>query len=133
MASTERTQQLPATRRMLVGQRNDLDVMIREGHVRAVGKFTQGPAGMAAVPVVYVSKRAQPFVVRHRIALLVSGGVVLVVGGVVGVIAAIGLGWFMLAVAAMAFSIAILSRITNGGGKRAHVTVTTTTRVGVRR
>jgi hypothetical protein len=123
----------PPGTRMLVGDRQDLDAAIAGGGVRAVGKFNPGANGVTSVPVVYVSQRALPFHERHRIALLVSGGVLLLASGIAWIILAVGLGWFLFGIGAAALAVALLARISRGGGGRTNVSVTTTTTVKVRR
>ncbi len=117
---------------MLVGDRRDLNEAIAAGEVRAVGKFNTMPGGSTSVPVVYVSKRAKPFVERHSVALMVSGGVLLLAAGVAWIILAVGLGWFVFGTGVAALAVALLNRVSSGGG-RAGVSVTTTTTVRVKR
>jgi hypothetical protein len=118
---------------MMVGDRRDLDAAIAGGQVRAVGKFNTGANGVASVPVVYVSQRAKPFHERHRIALVVSGGVLLLAAGIAWIILAVGLGWFLASIGLAALAIALLNRVSRGGGTHVSVTTTTTTNVKVRR
>lgn len=123
----------PPGTRMLMGNRRDLDEAIRERGMRPVGKFNVGANGVTTVPVVYVSKRAQPFYVRHRWPLIIGGGVLSLASGVAILIMTVGLPWFIAGVVLMAFTIATLARYSRGGGgRRVSVTTTTTTNVRVR-
>ena len=102
------------------------------GGIKAVGRFEPRSGGLTAVPVVYVSKRAQPFHVRYRWPLVISGGL-LVLASVIGwAILSIGLWGFAGLVFAILAGIIILNRMASGGGRHRSVEVTTTTRVRVR-
>jgi hypothetical protein len=123
----------PPGTRMLVGDRADLDAMLAQGTVRAVGKFNQLSGGASSVPVVYVSQRAKPFYVRHRLALGITGVLVTMVTAIGVAIMAVGVWWFLGGVLAAATVISILVRYSRGGGRhRVSVTTTTTTNVRVR-
>lgn len=125
----------PPGTRMMMGDRRDLDRAIAEarGGIKVVGKFQQRSGGVQAVPVVYVSKHATPFYVRHRIALVVSGGVLLLASGITWAVIAVGAWTFIGAVLVAAFALACLVRFSRGGGRRSvSVTTTTTTNVRVR-
>ena len=123
----------PPGTRMLLGDRRDLDAALAQPGIKAVGKFQPRSGGLTAVPVVYVSKRAQPFHIRYRWPLVISGSVLLLASGIAAIILTVGLGWFIGGVVVMALTIATLVRYSRGGGGRHRtVDVTTTTRVRVR-
>ena len=122
----------PPGTRMLQGDRRDLDEAIARQGMRVVGRYNVGANGVTTVPVVYVSKRATPFHERHRIALMITGGLVLLAAGITWIILAVGLGWFLASIGLAALAIAFLNRVSRGGG-RTNVSVTTTTTVKVRR
>lgn len=119
----------PPGTRMLIADRTDLDALLATGTIRAVGRYRELSGGKVGLPAVYVSKRATPFHVRHRIALIVAGSVLILAAGVSTVIVTVGLPWFAVGVVLMAFTIATLSRWANGGGGRHRMDVTVTTRV----
>jgi hypothetical protein len=122
----------PPGTRMLIADRSDLDALLAQGEIRAVGKFRQLPGGRTGLPAVYVSRRAQPFHVRHRIALVVAGTLLLLAAGVAAVIAAVGMAWFVAGIILMAATVATLARYARGQGGHRSVSVTTTTKVNVR-
>lgn len=81
----------------------------------------------------YVSKRATPFLIRHRFAFLISGSLLAIASGVTVIVIAVGWWWFLGSIAAAALFVALLARITRGGPRGGrYVEVTTTTRVRVR-
>jgi hypothetical protein len=124
----------PPGTRMLQGDRRELDAYLATQPVRAVGRYHNLPGGGVQIPVVYVSRRAQPFYVRHRVALSVSGVVLTLAASIAWVIISVGVWWFLGGVAAAAFIIATIVRWSRGGGRTSvSVTTTTTTNVKVRR
>lgn len=128
----------PPGTRMMMGDRRDLDAALKEGRVRAVGKFNTGANGVTTVPVVYVAKRTvgQRWYQRRgvHIAEIVVGSVLFVAAGIAAIILTVGLAWFIVGVVAMAVAIATLVRYSRGGGGggRRGVSVTTTTTTNVR-
>jgi len=123
----------PPGTRMLLGDRRDLDAAIAQGGIKAVGKFQPRSGGLTAVPVVYVSKRSKPFLVRHKVAAIVLAALVTLASGIAAIIATVGVAWFVGGIFLAAAAIALLSRMSGGGRHRAvSVTTTTTTNVRVR-
>ena len=122
----------PPGTRLLMASRADLDAAIAaDRSIKVVGKFEARSGGMTAVPVVYVSKRAQPFHVRYRW-WLVGVGSLLVLASIIGwAILSIGLWGFLGLVFAMAAGLIFLNRLSRGG-RSVSVTTTTTTNVRVR-
>lgn len=124
----------PPGTRMMMGDRRDLDRAIADsrGTIKTVGKFRELDGGKTAVPVVYVSKRAKPFHVRHRVALAVAGTVLVIGGGITWAILAIGVWAFLAAIVVASVFVAWLNRYASGGGRHRSVSVTTTTTTNVR-
>lgn len=123
----------PPGTRMLQGDRRELDAYLARGEVRAVGKYNQLSGGAVQIPVVYVSRRAQSFHVRHRLALGIAAGLSVLASIVAWAIWSIGLWGFVGLVFAILAGIIWLNRMASGGGRhRVSVTTTTTTKVRVR-
>lgn len=122
----------PPGTRMMIADRRDLDALLAQGEIRAVGKFKPLSGGMTGLPAVYVSKRATPFYIRHRIALVVSGGVLMLAVGVAVLIMAYGVWMFLAGVVLMAATIATLARYARGGSRKTFTSVTTTTTTTVK-
>lgn len=100
---------------------------------QARGIYRKNPAQVVNVRPVYVSRAARPgFVVRHRIALVVTGSVLVLTSGLAYVIIAVGPAVFAFGVFLAALAVCILARISRGGGGGRHVSVTTTTTTKVR-
>jgi hypothetical protein len=91
---------------------------VSQGGARAVGRYTRHEGGYA-VPVVYVSKRAQgPWVMRHRKALLWTGVPLLVLSLLALLVLWVGWAWFIAGTVAAGVFVAGLVRFANGGGSR---------------
>jgi hypothetical protein len=82
---------------------------------RAVGKYASHAQGYS-VPVVYVSKRATPWVVRHRKGLIISGVPLVVMSTLALLFLWVGPAWFIGGLVAAAFLVATLVRYSRGGG-----------------
>lgn len=123
----------PAGARLLQGERRDLEDHIRQSGARAVGVWRPLPGGGGQIPVVYVSKRARaPFYIRHRVGLIVAGGVLMTLSGLALLVAWVGWAWFIGGALFAGGAVATLVRWSRGGGGGS-VSVTTTTTVKVRR
>jgi hypothetical protein len=109
---------LPAGTRMLQGSRADLEAHMRQSGARAVGRWNEGANGVHTVPVVYVSRRAQPWVVRHRIALVATGTPLVLLAGLYGLVLWVGWAWFVGGLVAAGVFLAFVIRIANGHGFR---------------
>lgn len=123
----------PPGTRMLVGDRRDLDEALASGTVRAVGRYSEESGGAVSIPVVYVSKRAQPILRRYRWWFVGAGSLASLASIIAWAILSIGLWGFVGLVFAIAAGIIFLNRMASGGGRhRVSVTTTTTTNVRVR-
>lgn len=128
----ERTRlDLPHGTQLLVGRSQEIHEMMREGTVRAVGKYAKGPNGLVSVPVVYVSRRSKPFYVRNRWALVAIGGLLLLTALVAAAVVWVGPTMVLFGALLAAFTVGTLARWSKGGG-RSDVAVVTTTSVRVR-
>ena len=125
-------EEYPPGTRMYHGDRASILAMVKSGEVQAVGKFRQLPGGGYALPAVYVGKAARdPFYVRHRWPLVITGAVLMLLAGLAYAIMAVGPLVFFGGVFVAGLAVAIIVRVSRGGGRRS-VTVTTTTKVRVR-
>lgn len=132
-APHRRPANLPAGARMLQGQRRDLENHMRQSGAQAVGRWNTAPDGTTTIPVVYVSRRAQPWVVRHRKGLLWTGVPLVILSGLYALILWVGWAWFVGGIVLSVFAVGAAARLARGGGAHTSVSVTTTTTVRVGR
>lgn len=135
LARTRLDLQVPRGAELMVGDRRTIGALIASGDVRAVGQW-RTHEGQAAIPVVYVSKRATPWYVRHRIALVATGVPLTIAGGIGALIIMYGWAWFVAGLFLAVLAVGGIVRLKNwagGGTGRGSVTVTTTTTVRVKR
>ncbi len=108
----------PPDTRMIRGQRADLEAHMAQAGARAVGRYHRAENGDTIIPVVYVSRRAQPWVVRHRVACLAIGTPLVIVSGLALLVMWVGWAWFIGGLVAAGLFLALVIRVANGHGLR---------------
>lgn len=122
--------------KMVVGRREVIGEMVRDGEVRAIGKYHDLGQGMISLPVVYVSKRAIPWYAKRWVHFtsVIVGLFCLLIFLAYWAIMSFGPILFFGGVAASVAFLAWLIGLSRGGaGRGRYVDVTTTTRVRARR
>lgn len=115
--------------RVIQGNRRDLQAHMRQSGAHAVGRWSQAGPGEFSVPVVYVSKRAQPWVVRHRVALLATGVPLTILGGLATLILWVGWAWFIGGVMASVVFVGLVVRFSRGGARSSGANVSVSVNV----